>query len=439
MGKEDKQSKKRKLSATDKHQSEDDRTPKRRSSQAVKAPEADETHKENINELDTSRPTAVFQPKKGRDWTLSLAIPGSFLLNTKMFEQKNDLAARIARAAAVFCVDEIVIFDDAPTTFTAKQLEYRKGKMAKSSKSDLLASLPPENDAYTHPDRFLEHIVSFLECPGHLRQHIFPMHPNLSKAATLPTLDLPHHMKAHEWCQYREAVALDPTDIQLPEPTPKHKRKSQSPTTWLDCGFPHPVKVDVEIPPYMRTTLKFSSVSPPPNWPHLNAKQTAELVVEPVSDSAPRQEAGYYWGYTTRRAESISDVFTESPFADGYDYSIGTSERGVSIFDILPRNIPSHSSGHHKDAGGIDKLPAKFKHLIVFFGGVTGLEPAVAADPRLGWSTENKEGLTKESAHQAFDAWVNVLPGQGSRTIRLEEAVFIGLMALREYVVAQDA
>ncbi|KAG8408649.1 hypothetical protein J3458_019672 [Metarhizium acridum] len=36
-------------------------------------------------------------------------------------------------------------------------------------------------------------------------------------------------------------------------------------------------------------------------------------------------------------------------------------------------------------------------------------------------------GRTRE----LFDQWVNVLPGQGSRTIRTEEALFIALTALR--------
>lgn len=29
--------------------------------------------------VDTSKPTAVFQPKKGRDWTVSVALPGSII------------------------------------------------------------------------------------------------------------------------------------------------------------------------------------------------------------------------------------------------------------------------------------------------------------------------------------------------------------------------
>jgi predicted SPOUT superfamily RNA methylase MTH1 len=57
------------------------------------------------------------------------------------------------------------------------------------------------------------------------------------------------------------------------------------------------------------------------------------------------------------------------------------------------------------------------------------LEPAVANDPVL-----SEKGLGKSTAHTLFDAWVNLVPGQGSRTIRTEEAVEFGLCALKPYV-----
>jgi hypothetical protein len=33
----------------------------------------------NDSELDTSKPSAVFKPTQPRDWTLSIAVPGSFI------------------------------------------------------------------------------------------------------------------------------------------------------------------------------------------------------------------------------------------------------------------------------------------------------------------------------------------------------------------------
>jgi len=35
--------------------------------------------KPESNGLDTSKPTAVFQPTRGRDWTVSVALPGSVI------------------------------------------------------------------------------------------------------------------------------------------------------------------------------------------------------------------------------------------------------------------------------------------------------------------------------------------------------------------------
>ena len=50
-----------------------------------------------------------------------------------------------------------------------------------------------------------------------------------------------------------------------------------------------------------------------------------------MSPNAPRTEQGLYWGYNVRLAPSFGAVFTQCPFKDGYDVTIGTSERGTSV------------------------------------------------------------------------------------------------------------
>lgn len=65
--------------------------------------------------------------------------------------------------------------------------------------------------------------------------------------------------------------------------------------------------------------------------------------------------------------------------------------------------------------------------MLVVFGGVGGLEVASKADSELG-----AKGINAENVSDLFDHWINVLPGQGSRTIRTEEAVWLGLMGLRD-------
>lgn len=44
--------------------------------------------------------------------TVSVAIPGSILKNSQSPEMRSYLAGQIARAACIFKVDEIVVFDD---------------------------------------------------------------------------------------------------------------------------------------------------------------------------------------------------------------------------------------------------------------------------------------------------------------------------------------
>lgn len=44
--------------------------------------------------------------------TLSIAVPGSILENAQSPELRSYVAGQIARAAAIFQVDEIIIFDD---------------------------------------------------------------------------------------------------------------------------------------------------------------------------------------------------------------------------------------------------------------------------------------------------------------------------------------
>lgn len=51
-------------------------------------------------------------PLLGRPYTLSVALPGSILDNAQSPELRTYLAGQIARACTIFCVDEIVVFDE---------------------------------------------------------------------------------------------------------------------------------------------------------------------------------------------------------------------------------------------------------------------------------------------------------------------------------------
>ncbi|MCJ1319059.1 hypothetical protein MMC15_004392 [Xylographa vitiligo] len=366
------------------------------------------------NDLDTSKPTATFEPSQGRVYTLSIALPGSIIANAQSQDLKATLAGQIARALAVFCVDEVVIFDDGqgsrpPPYHSVSQAHQQNGH------GDTGYS------GYSDPNHFLAHLLSYLETPPHLRMHLFPLHPDLRTAGTLPSLDMPHHLRAHEWCQYREGVTIkDPqrSGKEVVEEQGKKKKKRKingsgeaTTTSLVNAGFKTPVSIPAAIPPHTRVTLKFPNTTPPMSF------QTAELTAEAVAPSAPREEAGYYWGYAVRAASSLSTVFTECAYDGGYDLTVGTSERGVPLSSLAATTSKE------------SPVPA-FKHMLIVFGGVAGLEVAVRADAEL-------VGMGVTQPETLFDHWVDLCPGQGSRTIRTEEAVWLGLMGLREVVLGR--
>ena len=329
---------------------------------------------------DTSKPTARFKPiEGGREWTVSVAIPGSILDKCDLSaslplnlsngrsaitgEQHMVSPSRIGRALAVFNVDEVVIYDDTP-------------KQSRAANVD-----PKSYTADVDHCHFLAHVLSYLETPPFMRKALFPLHPNLRYVGQSHSLDMPHHPHPNEWIPYREGVTIE------------SGRKAPS-GTLVDIGLKEPVQIEAKIPPKTRVTLKF--------------EEGTRTKAEPIHPTAPRTEGGYYWGYSVRRAETLSAVFTESPYDNGYDASIGTSERGKSITRAFP---PSK------------KLD--FEHLLIVFGGPKGLEYASSNDEELVASSASGHRVK-----DLFDHWLNVLPGQGSRTIRTDEAVFIALSRL---------
>lgn len=312
----------------------------------------------------------------------------------------------------------MVVFNDG-------QAEQRNTSYAGHAYNQANAGGGNHYTGFSNPDYFLMHILSYLETPPHLRKRLFPVHPDLQLAGSLPSLDMPHHLRAYEWCTYREGVTIEGSEsmnggnAEAHDPGKKTKDKkkkkdlSQLPqpatTTLVDFGLTQKIPITGCIPSNTRVTLKF-----PDEAESVNPPSTAEA----VSPSAPREEGGYYWGYNVRPASSLSAVFTECPFADGYDVTFGTSERGIPLSALTHPPAPAKS-----------KIP-EFNHLLIAFGGVAGLEAALKADAELS-------GMGVEKPEELFDFWVNLCPGQGSRTVRTEEAVWLGLMGLRDVVLTK--
>ncbi|PIA30776.1 hypothetical protein AQUCO_05400108v1 [Aquilegia coerulea] len=99
------------------------------------------------------------EKKKYEIPTVSIAVPGSIVHNAQSLELATRLAGQIARAATIFRVDEIVVYDN-------KNLTRETFSFTTADKTD-----DDEIDA-----SFLVRILEYLETPQYLRRRLFPMY-----------------------------------------------------------------------------------------------------------------------------------------------------------------------------------------------------------------------------------------------------------------------
>lgn len=186
----------------------------------------------------------------------------------------HDKKKQIARAAAIFRVEEIVVYDDS-------------------------ASLPDE-EARERAHQFsiaFVRILEYIECPQYLRKDFFQQEPVLQYVGALPPLATPHHVLATVKCRYREGV-------------PRGGDASH-----VYVGLEKLARVDRQLQhESVRVTVEMLGECEE----HYNARL--------VSPRAPYEEQGLYWGYTVRWADSLKSAI--GGVESRYECVIGTSENG---------------------------------------------------------------------------------------------------------------
>ncbi|KAL6535321.1 hypothetical protein OROMI_026695 [Orobanche minor] len=254
--------------------------------------------------------------------TTTIAIPGSIINNAQSLELATRLAGQIARAATIFRIDEVVIFDNKSAS--------------EDTPTELLENDSGENESGA---AFLTRILRYLETPQYLRKSLFPKHNSLRFVGLLPPLDAPHHLRKHEWASYREGITREKVD-------------RGSVGTPVDVGLSKNILIDQILEPGRRVTVDMGT--------NRNLDAGPRKI---VSSSRPMEE-GMYWGYKVRYASNISSVFKNCPYQGGYDHRIGTSEHG-SVIKPSKFALPS------------------FRHILIAFGGLAGLEECVEEDENL--------------------------------------------------------
>lgn len=114
--------------------------------------------------------------------------------------------------------------------------------------------------------------------------------------------------QAHERLPYREGVTLEgpSTPTSTTQPQQQQQPQQQGEGSLVNVGLRKDVRLDRRLRPGVRVTVKLDMRHDPP------ARGVA------VAPSAPREEAGLYWGYTTRVAKNLAEVFSGCPFKVGW-------------------------------------------------------------------------------------------------------------------------
>jgi len=114
---------------------------------------------------------------------IAIAIPASTISDTPHIREKTAKIGLIGRAAAIFRVDEIILYPDSPHANQVHDLD------------------------------FIALLLNYLETPQYLRKRLFRIEPDLQFAGILPPLRTPHHplsgkLRDLKVGEYREGIVL---------------------------------------------------------------------------------------------------------------------------------------------------------------------------------------------------------------------------------------
>jgi len=227
----------------------------------------------------------AFPSSKGRV-RLFVAVPASLVSDVPHLREKTLKVGLVGRAAAIFRVDEIIVF---PDVLGADQ----------RGDAELIAT-----------------ILSYMETPQYLRKHLFKIRPELRYAGVLPPLRTAHHplsdrIKDLTLGERREGVVISPVkDGAL-----------------VDIGVEKPALVpSVRIPVNTRVTVKITE---------LERGLTAALV--------RGNEIEEYWGYRVKVSNTpLGRFLKEQPF----DLTVATSRRGVPFPEVLDELVRRWETSH---------------------------------------------------------------------------------------------
>lgn len=187
-------------------------------------------------EVEAVEETNAVKNAKPNPSTVSIAVPGSILENAQSAELRAYVAGQIARAACIFRVNEVIVFDDVGVA-TARETKRSYEQDAEGGGTGTVRSSSLQ----------LARILQYLECPQYLRKYFFPLHKDLKYSGLLNPLDTPHHLRQQSKFRYREGVICD-----------KQAKEGHS---YANVGLLNDVLIDKALEPGVRVTVKMDPQS----------------------------------------------------------------------------------------------------------------------------------------------------------------------------------
>ena len=203
--------------------------------------------------------------QRGRYSTVSIAVPGSVLANCQTKELKTLLVGQLARAATIYHIDEIVVFNDrlgndnnSNTNKGWREFKRRKqqelnptvheqnrpeetstdltnddpsAKQQMETKTEETAAERPARVPKSTQEEFMARVLQYCECPQYLRKVFFPRHPDLQYAGLLPPMDAPHHVRVEHRSAFREGVVMEYRSKST------NPDGSRNPNSFVNCGI----------------------------------------------------------------------------------------------------------------------------------------------------------------------------------------------------------
>jgi predicted SPOUT superfamily RNA methylase MTH1 len=254
---------------------------------------------------------------------------------------------------------------------------------------------------YRDPDLdeadFIEKILLYAETPQYLRKRLFPLTDDLRYAGAIPPLRTPHHPVDGASKASVEGVEAAKSggggagtrvgEIRAGVVVRVHETGS-----WVDIGLERLAFLDVPLHRNERVNVMITSDTP--------------LKAVPVS----RDEIAGYWGYSVTKVDRLTSALTDA-----------LTDASAGVLTDAPAGkllIATSRYGEPLDIDLLMKVEAECKtnDVLIAFG-----------SPHKGILEFMRDEGTPISR---FDYVINSVPGQGTETIRVEEAVVATLAIL---------